>query len=88
MANRESSIPPELRESTAKAVKERFCYTCPDIVKEYAKYDKDPAKWIKKYEGITPKTKKPWECDVGYERFLAPEIFFNPEIAQVTDTCD
>jgi actin-related protein 3 len=21
-----------------------------------------------------------WTCDVGYERFLGPEIFFNPEI--------
>jgi actin-related protein 3 len=21
-----------------------------------------------------------WSCDVGYERFLGPEIFFNPEI--------
>merc|ERR1711865_927075 len=27
------------------------------------------------------KTSKPWECDVAYERFLGPEIFFNPEIA-------
>ncbi len=25
-------------------------------------------------------SKAPWTCDVGYERFLGPEIFFNPEI--------
>lgn len=24
---------------------------------------------------------QPYKVDVGYERFLAPEIFFNPEIA-------
>jgi hypothetical protein len=26
------------------------------------------------------KTKEKWHCDIGYERFLGPEIFFNPEI--------
>ena len=80
MTNREPSIPADLRTLTAKTVKERHCYTCPDIVKEYAKYDKDPTKWIKTYEGIDPRTQESWTCDVGYERFLAPEVFFNPEI--------
>jgi hypothetical protein len=65
---------------TAKKVKERFCYTCPDIAKEFAKYDKDQAKWVRQFQGVHPRTKEPWECDVGYERFLAPEVFFNPEI--------
>ena len=32
-----------------------------------------------RYEGRT-KLKQAWSCDVGYERFLGPEIFFNPEI--------
>ena len=35
----------------AKSIKERHCYTCPDIVKEYMKYDRDPAKYIKIFEG-------------------------------------
>ena len=32
---------------------------------------------------VTGETKRGtlWECDVAYERFLGPEIFFNPEIA-------
>lgn len=25
-------------------------------------------------------TGQPYTCDVGYERFLGPEVFFNPEI--------
>ena len=25
----------------------RYCYSCPDIVKEFKKYEKEPAKWIK-----------------------------------------
>ena len=35
---------------------------------------------FRQVNGFT-KTSKPWECDVAYERFLGPEIFFNPEIA-------
>jgi len=30
--------------------------------------------------GVHPRTKKPWEVDIGYEKFLAGEMFFNPEI--------
>jgi hypothetical protein len=30
--------------------------------------------------GFQARTKTPWVCDVAYERFLAPEIFFSPEI--------
>merc|ERR1711991_476794 len=42
--------------------------------------DKNPEKWFTQYEGMDPRTKKPYYVDVGYERFLAPELFFNPEI--------
>ena len=31
-------------------------------------------------QGIKKGTGRSWSCDVGYERFLGPEIFFNPEI--------
>ncbi|KAG7269378.1 hypothetical protein CRUP_015704 [Coryphaenoides rupestris] len=65
----------------AKAVKERYCYICPDIVKEFSKYDSDPAKWIKQYQGVNSVSKNPFRIDVGYERFLGPEIFFHPEFA-------
>merc|ERR1711916_380180 len=61
-------------------VKEMHSYVCPDIVKEYKKYDKTPAKYFRRYDGTHSKTKQPWTCDIGFERFLGPEIFFNPEI--------
>jgi len=48
---------------------------------KFSKYDTQPDKCIKTYEGVESITKKPFSCDVGYERFLGPEIFFNPEIA-------
>jgi len=65
---------------SAKRVKEQYSYVCPDLVKEYKKYDAEPDKYIRKYTGTEFSTKKTFSFDVGYERFLAPEIFFNPEI--------
>ena len=63
---------------TAERIKEEFSYVCPDIVKEFGRYDADPGRFqkIEVEEGRRKVT-----VDVGYERFLAPEIFFNPEIA-------
>merc|ERR1719240_940846 len=56
------------------------CYVCPDICKEFIKYDTQPDKYFRTYRGVKQKTGAEWSCDVGYERFLGPEIFFNPEI--------
>jgi actin-related protein 3 len=53
---------------------------CPDIQKEFGKYDTDGQKWLKIYNGINNVTKKPFQVDIGYERFLGPEIFFHPEV--------
>lgn len=64
----------------SKRVKETYSYVCPDIVKEFAKYDQEPSKWIRQYTGRHSVTKQPFTVDIGYERFLGPEIFFNPEI--------
>lgn len=61
-------------------LQEKYCYICPDIVKEFAKYDVDPRKWIKQYTGINAINQKKFVIDVGYERFLGPEIFFHPEV--------
>jgi len=65
---------------SAKRVKESFSYVCPDLVKEYKKYDTEADKYIKKYTGVDGTTQKSFTFEVGYERFLGPEIFFNPEI--------
>jgi len=76
-----SNIPPEQALEVAKKIKEQYSYVCPDIVKEFAKYDSEPSKWVKQYNGVHSVTKKPFSVDVGYERFLGPEIFFHPEFA-------
>ncbi|KAK3742177.1 hypothetical protein QZH41_012072, partial [Actinostola sp. cb2023] len=79
LRDREIGIPPEQSMETAKTIKERWGYICPDVAKEFAKYDQDPSKWIRKFESVNSVTKKPYSVDVGYERFLGPEIFFHPE---------
>ncbi|XP_062235244.1 actin-related protein 3B-like isoform X2 [Platichthys flesus] len=81
LRDRELGIPPEQSLETAKAVKERYGYICPDIVKEFTKYDCDPGKWIKQFHGVNAVSQTPFHIDVGYERFLGPEIFFHPEFA-------
>ncbi|XP_075495075.1 actin-related protein 3-like [Primulina tabacum] len=73
-------VPPEESFEVARKVKEMHCYTSSDIVKEFNKHDKEPTKYIKQWRGSKPKTGAPYSCDIGYERFLGPEIFFNPEI--------
>lgn len=63
---------------TAQDIKEAHCYVCPDIVKEFAKYDRDRSRFLK--HTVPLPGGREVSVDVGYERFLAPEIFFNPEI--------
>ncbi|CAF3187122.1 unnamed protein product [Rotaria socialis] len=81
LREREPNIPPEQSLETAKTIKERYCYVCPDIAKEFAKFDEDPRKNYLQYTGINAVTKKPFNVDIGHERFLGPEIFFHPEFA-------
>jgi len=81
MRDREGNVIPSAESfETAKRIKEMYSYVCPDLVKEYQKYDEGPDKFIKKFTGQDSVTKKPFTIDVGYERFLGPEVFFNPEI--------
>nr|XP_033514326.1 actin-related protein 3 isoform X4 [Nicotiana tomentosiformis] len=80
MRERGEHVPPEDSFEVAQKVKEMYCYTCSDIVKEFNKHDKEPGKYIKHWRGTKPKTGALYSCDVGYERFLGPEVFFNPEM--------
>jgi len=79
LRDRGEPLLPDLALEIAKKIKEKHCYVCPDVVKEYEKYDKD-AKYFKEYKGQNPRDKSPFKIDVGYERFLGPEIFFSPEV--------
>lgn len=80
LRSRNEPVPPDQMLEVARKIKEMYCYVCPDLVKEYNKYDEDPKGRIMQYEGKDLKTKAPFSVDVGYERFLGPELFFSPEI--------
>jgi len=80
LREREEKVPPQMSLEVAKQIKERYSYVCPDLVKEFEKYDKEPAKWFKQFDGVNDANQQRFTCDVGYERFLGPEVFFNPEI--------
>lgn len=49
-------------------------------LQEFSKHDELPSKYIKTYTGHNPKTGQDFSCNVAYERFLGPELFFQPEI--------
>lgn len=95
LTDRGEPVPPEQRMEAARQIKEQHAYICKDVVEEYQKFDRDPRKF-KTFSGVTQKNKDPWSIQIGYERFLAPEIFFNPEIfvdnvttplQEVVDSC-
>ena len=69
---------PDSSLKTAQEIKEEYCYVCPDIVKEFGRYDRDRSRFLKHV--VAHPGGRQVTVDVGYERFLAPEIFFNPEI--------
>eukprot|EP01038_Epipyxis_sp_PR26KG_P005615 gene5615-7757_t len=80
MRDRKEPVPAEDSLEVAKRVKEMYSYVCPDLCKEFAKYDQKPEKFFKTYQGLKKTTGQSYVCEVGYERFLGPEVFFNPEI--------
>jgi actin-related protein 3 len=73
-------VPPEDSLEVAKRIKEEFCYVGQDLAKEFSKYDSDPKKYLRRAMFRNGRTKQPYSVDVGYEQFLAAEMFFNPEI--------
>jgi actin-related protein 3 len=63
----------------ARRIKEQFCYVCADPAKEAEKLGADPAKYTRRFEGVG-RTGTPFAVDVLRERFLGPELFFQPQL--------
>ena len=80
LKEREPTVAPEDRMEAARCIKERFCRVAKHPSVTFQKFDEDRSKFIEKYTGISTKTGKPYTCEVGYERFLAPEVWFSPEL--------
>ncbi|KRX09666.1 hypothetical protein PPERSA_02538 [Pseudocohnilembus persalinus] len=75
-------------ERVAVQIKEKYGYVSEgDLAAEFAKFDKKKEKkdgtieLSKKYKKLdfTGHDNKQYSLDVGYERFLGPEMFFHPE---------
>ena len=47
----------ERRLSRVRFLQEAYCYVCPDIAKEFKKYDEDATKF-RQYDGLEAKTQK------------------------------
>lgn len=80
LRERGEPIPADQSLDIARRIKERYCYIAADMAKEFSKHDEQPSKYLKSYTGHNPKTGQDFTCDVAYERFLGPELFFHPEI--------
>ncbi len=80
LRERGEAVPPEDSLEIAKRIKEDHCYVGQDMVKEFDKYDTNPSKYFRQAMYRNSRTRAPYTVDVGYEQFLAPEMFFNPEI--------
>lgn len=50
-------------------------YASPLQFQEFKKHDKKPDKYIKHWTAVKPKTGVPYTIDIGYERFLGPEVY-------------
>jgi len=51
LRERETTLPSEQSYEVAKSIKEQYSYVCPDIQREFLKYDTDGEKWLKVYNG-------------------------------------
>ncbi|OMJ11902.1 Actin-related protein 3 [Smittium culicis] len=76
----ETAIPPHDSLEIAKQIKEKYSYTSQDMASEFIKYDNDPDSCILTHRAIDSVNNTSYDVSVGYERFLAPEVFFNPEL--------
>ena len=71
LRDRGEPVPPEDSLEVAKRIKERFSYVSQDIVKEYGKFDAEPAKCFKRFVGRNARTRAEYAADVGYEQCVA-----------------
>lgn len=87
LKDRGEKYPPEDSNEIAMKIKEKYGYVCKDVLKEYSKFDEkekdESGKLVQssKFKTLNLRTinGNNVELDVGYERFLGPEMFFHPE---------
>ncbi|GLC47861.1 hypothetical protein PLESTB_000033500 [Pleodorina starrii] len=78
LRERGEPVPPELSLDVCRRIKEGHCYVAPDMLREFGRYDRDPGKYHRGLKLPNPRTGTDFSVELGYERFLAPEVFFSP----------
>lgn len=86
MRDRGEKIPGGDAIEVAMKAKEKYGYVCKDVLNEFDSYDKkgeENGKMVQsaKFKSFVHKTinGNMVNVDVGYERFMGPEMFFHPE---------
>ncbi|GFH53512.1 hypothetical protein CTEN210_09988 [Chaetoceros tenuissimus] len=80
LRKRKEPMPNNMQLEIATSIKETLTYVCPNIEKEHIRFDGNPEKHVKIYQGIEKKTGERFECQVQHERFLAPELIMEPKL--------
>lgn len=70
----------------AKQVKEKLAYVCQDPVKELRLFDANASSCFKKISWTDPRSNAARDCEIGYEQFLGPEVFFQPALVSASVT--
>lgn len=86
LKDRGEKFPAEDSTEIAMKIKEKYGYVAKDVLKEYSKFDQktqdETGKWVQsnKFKKFVHKSLNGnmIDIDVGYERFLGPEMFFHP----------
>ena len=80
LRKRKEPMPSNMQLEIASSIKETLTYICPNIEKEHIRFDENPEKHVKTYQGIEKKNGDSFECQVHHERFLAPELIMEPKV--------
>ena len=85
LRDRGEVIPPIDSNEIASKIKEKYGYVCKDVLKEFSSYDSKKTEegqlvQSTKFKKFVHRTLNGnmVDIDVGYERFLGPEMFFHP----------
>ncbi|KAG5482938.1 hypothetical protein LSCM1_06977 [Leishmania martiniquensis] len=76
----ERGIEAEQALAVAERVKVRYGYVAKDIAHEFALVDSKLPSYVIRHTELHTRTGAPYSVDVGYERFLAPEMLFQPDL--------
>ncbi|KAG5504658.1 hypothetical protein JIQ42_06499 [Leishmania sp. Namibia] len=80
LRERERGIEAEQALAVAERVKVRYGYVAEDVAREFTRVNSNSPSHVVRHTELHARTGAPYSIDVGYERFLAPEMLFQPDL--------